>query len=194
MKKKNWKRLRKQDLPQTVFFAITIISAGLVVLPLWNYTKYYVALGNFDYTLTNVTFYAEPLYPPTSTIVKINITLTASNPTDYSGLQVSTVTCFLEYYGEYDIAQELTSATSPPQSYSIRPNANTTIMIETSFSGNSGTNALDFINYLETLSKEGGAAQIVWSINCRLFLTTFENTYSIPKSFSPVTPWNSSAT
>lgn len=213
MKKQDWKRLRKQDLPQTVFFAIMIISAGLVVLPMWNYTKYYLALNNFDYTLTKVAIHTNQLYPPTSTIAKINITFTASNPTDYSGLQISTVGYDLEYYGDYHLVElppvtlggqigwmntsmwELTSASTPPtQLYSIGPHTNTAIVIETSISGNSGKNALDFITYLESLSKGSEPNQIHWSINCRLDLNTFLGTFARPKSFSPVTPWNSSTT
>lgn len=194
MKKQYWKRLRKQDLPQTVFVAIMIISVGLIVLPLWNYTRYYLAVANFDYTVTKVTLYAEPLYPPTSTIVKINVTLTASNPTDYSGLQISSIGCVLGYYGDYGVEEQLVGTSGPPKMYPMRPNANTTIMIETSFSGNSGTNALDFINYLETLSTESGQTQIEWDIVCRLYLTSFQGTYEILKGFSPVTTWNSSTT
>ena len=212
MKKQIRKRLRKQDLPQTIFFAITIISAGLVVLPLWNYTQYYLALSNFDYTLTKVTLSTDQLFPPTSAIVKINITLTVSNPTDYSGLRISSVACVLDYYGDYRLVEEppatlgeqpgwvytnvwdLTTASTPPaQSYSIGPHENKTILIETSISGTSGTNALDFISYLESLSQES-APQIDWSITCGLSLSTFQGNVGRPGSFSPVTLWNSSTT
>ena len=212
LKKKDWKRLRKQDLPQTIFLVIMIISAGLIVLPMWNYTKYYLALSNFDYNITKVAISTNQLYPPTSTTAKINITLTASNPTDYSGLQVATVGFDIEYYGDYHWVElpptslgqqpvpeytnvwDLASTTTPPaQSYSIGPNANVTILIETSIIGNSSTNALEFISYLELL-KGNGSNQIDWSIFCHLDLTTFLNTFSLSESFSPVTLWNSSGT
>ena len=212
MKKQIWKRLRKQDLPQTIFFIIMIVSAGLVVLPLWNYTKYYLALSDFNYTLTKITLYTSHLFPPTSGIAKINITLTASNPTDYSGLQIGTAWCDLEYYGDYhevalppaSLGQQPTfvntnvwdlgSVSSPPtQSHPIGPHTNTEILIETSINGSSGTGALAFISYLESLSTES-APQVDWSISCTLSLQTFQGSVARTGSFSPVTLWNPSTT
>lgn len=100
MTKKNWKMLRKENLPQTIFYAITIISAGLVVPPLWNYTRFYIALNNFDYSLSNATIYTSQIKVPNSAQAQINITLIATNPIDYSGLRTGTIGCALMYLGD----------------------------------------------------------------------------------------------
>jgi len=212
LKKQDWKRIRKQNLPQTIFLAITIISAGLTVLPILNYTKYYLALANFNFTVTNVTMSTNQLYTPANAIVKINITLTASNPTDYSGLVVADVGCVLSYNGSYHTVTlppvslgqqptyvytnlwQLESVTTPmTRTYPLRPNSNTTILIETSIAGNSDQNAADFVNYLESL-EGSGSNQIDWSISCRLGLITFLNTYAEgPAYFSPITPLGNSS-
>jgi hypothetical protein len=49
------KTIKKLGVPTAVFFAITLISVGSLVLPLWNYTRFYLALWNFDYLASSVT-------------------------------------------------------------------------------------------------------------------------------------------
>jgi len=212
LKKQDWKRIRKQNLPQTIFLAITIISAGLTVLPILNYTKYYLAVANFNFTITNVTMSTSKLYPPTNAIVQINITVIASNPTDYSGMVIEDIGCILQYYGsyhlivippaalgqqptyEYTYLWQLESTSTPAtRTYPLRPNANTTILIESSLAGNNNQNAADFVTYLESL-KGSGSNQIDWSINCHLSLNTFLNTYAENiANFSQVTPFGNSS-
>lgn len=195
-------------MPQTVFFAITIITAGLIVVPLWNYTKFYVALNNFDYTLTSVTIHTSQITVPTSALAKINVTLTATNPTDYSGLHIGTVGCDLQYVGpdhqvwvptargkgHYEttywwlLTQGTAQAPGP-----LRPNSNMTILIQISirldYNKPDYQQNSDFINYLRTSPTE-----IKWYIGCDLPLNSFLGAFGVARGFSVSSPLNLSAT
>jgi hypothetical protein len=207
--KRNWKKFRRQHLPQTVFFAIAIISASLIILPLWNYTKYYIALNNFDFTLSKATMYASNVNVPTNATAKIDITLLVTNPTDYSGLRVGTVGCDLQYYGPTHVITQiihgvvysystplwdLTSLSVRPSSEIIEPDSNRTILIEAFIKPNYDSpngpqqSVVDFITYLET--KPG---EIKWSISFEMPLNSFIGSYELTKTFdNVVTPLNQS--
>jgi hypothetical protein len=213
LKRKNWKELRKQDLPQTVFLAIMIISVSLIILPAWNYTRYYIALNNFDYTLSAVNIYTSNVNVPANGFAKINITLLTINPTDYSGLVIGTVGANLQYIGNtHQVWQgpgygrgsgkyvstnlwPLTSATTQQSNGPIGPNSNRTILLEIlikpDFNNPSGPNldAVNFIDYLAT-----NPNKIEWLISCTLPINTFLGTFSFSKTFDRITPSNQSAT
>ena len=196
---------RKQELPTTVFFAVTIVSAGLLILPMWNYFKFYSALYNFDYIVKNVTIDTTQITVTNHAVV--NITLLATNPTDYSGLQVSYVACGLKYWGDSHQVSVPTSGRSmeliwtnwwdlkggsTTQWYSIEPNGNRTILLQVFVSPNSGSqgeqqNAWDFMNYLET-ARAAKQRQILWSLSCVLTLNSFLGSFDRNKDFTPVTP------
>lgn len=84
------------DRPAAVFFAITVVSVGFLVYPLWSYTKFYAALWNFDYKLLNLTVDTSEI---ANSYARINIELLIANPTDYSGLKVDSIALGLEYIG-----------------------------------------------------------------------------------------------
>jgi hypothetical protein len=211
--KRKWKKPKKQDLPQTIFLAIMIVSVSLVTLPAWNYTRYYIALNNFDYTLTAMSMTTSNVSVLASGLAKINITLFVTNPTDYSGLAIGTVGAELQYFGNYhwvhipgggfvggtgedvytnvwDLTSAITQSNGP-----IGPNSNKTILIEIlikpDFNNPNGPdpNAVSFIEYLATKQ-----TKIVWSITCTLPLNTFLGTFSVRKTFDRTTPVNQSAT
>lgn len=208
--KRKWKTLIKEDLPQTVFLAITIISASSIILPMWNYTKFYTAFNNFNYTLSKATIYTSNINVPSNVTAQINITLLVTNPTDYSGLRIGTVGCDLYYYGNshtvwvgtamgpghYNVTNWwiLTSASTPKPLGPIGPNSNMTILIEISITPDYGKpdyqqNA-DFLNYLLTKPPP-----IEWSIDCHLPLSTFLGTSEVSNTFYPVfTPLNQTTT
>jgi hypothetical protein len=197
--KRIWKTLRKQYLPQTVFFVITIVSASLLILPLWNYVGFYAALYNFDYSPT-ITINTSQLDANTA---QINVTLVTSNPMGYSGLRATEVTCMLEYTGEahevltgvpprYQLSYlwDLTTVGSASTQYTISPNTNTTILFQTtinpiSVTGDQQTAYYDFIGYLRTQVATHG--QIQWFLTCRLTLISFIGPVNENQNFNPVT-------
>jgi hypothetical protein len=184
--KRNWKTFRKQSLPQTIFFAITIISVGLLILPLWNYAKFYAALYDFEYTIPAITINTSQL---NENIAQINFTLIFTNPTGYSGLGATSVTCELEFYGDVHYVVtgrppqyqattlwDLTTVGAPNQQYMIGPNSVLKILFTTTINPNSTTGDqqdayYDFISYLRTEVAMHG--QIQWSLICAVTLTSF---------------------
>lgn len=213
LKRKNWKNLRKQDLPRTAFIVLMIISLGLVILPAWNYTRYYIALNGFDYTLAGVNIYTSNVSMPTKGLAKINLTIFTTNPTDYSGFVIGTVGATLQYIGNTHLVWvgpgygrgsgkyvstnlwPLTSATTLHSKGPIGPNSNKTILlkilIKPDYNNPSGPDedAINFIDYLAT-----SPSKIEWLISCTLPLGTFLGTFSFSKTFDRITLSNQSAT
>jgi hypothetical protein len=193
----------RQDLPLRAFLAITIISVALLVLPMWNYSMFYLAWSRIDYNVLNVAINATQVNVASSLAVKITFLVT--NPTGYSGLKVGYVTCDLEYYGEEHLVPVIVGGVptggwipstlwdlevgSDPQWYQLDPNANRTILLEISINPNSGNsadqqNAIDFLVYLG--SKPGS---ITWFLDCDLSVNSFlGNLDAGQKYFTPITP------
>jgi hypothetical protein len=200
--KRNSKILRKQNLPQITFFTITVICAGLLVPPLWNYAEFYAALYNFEYTVPGITINASQLN--TTNTAQINFTLVLTNPTSYSGLRATGVTCGLEFYGDvhYVISGippsyrpttlwSLTTLGSVSQEYTIAPNSIVTIPFRTTINPNSTTGDqqdayYEFINYLRTQVTTHG--QIDWSLTCTLTLVSFMYNIKLPEYPMLATP------
>jgi hypothetical protein len=212
--RKKWKKPKKQDLPQTIFLAIMIVSVSLIILPTWNYTRYYIALNNFDYTLSAMSMITSNVTVLASGLAKINITLFVTNPTDYSGLAIGTIGAELQYFGNYHWVHvagggfvggtggdvytnlwDLTSATTLQPNGAVGPNSNKTILLEIlikpDFNSPNGPdqNAVSFIEYLATKQ-----TKIEWSIICTLPLNTFLGTFSVRKTFDRTIPVNQSTT
>jgi hypothetical protein len=196
---------RKQDLPLSAFFAITIISVALLVLPMWNYSMFYLAWSRIDYTVSNIDINATQVNvasSPASLLVKI--TLLVTNPTGYSGLKVGYATCDLEYYGPDHLVPVIVGGIptggwipttlwnlkvgSDPQWYQLGPNTNRTILLEIYINPNSGSssdqqNAVDFLAYLG--SKPGN---IAWFLDCDLSVNSFLGELDAgSKYFTPIT-------
>lgn len=95
--------LRKFDMPTTVFFAIAVVSVILLAYPMWNYTRFYLALWNIDYIISDVSIYASE-----SNNIRIDIELLVMNPTDYSGLEVRSSSCRLSYIDGAHLVQVMT--------------------------------------------------------------------------------------
>jgi hypothetical protein len=193
MTKRNWKKLRKQNLPATIFLAITIISAATLIAPLRNYTQYYSALWNFSYTIPGITVSTNQL---SAQKTQINFTIIATNPTGYSGLQIGAATCTISYNGSLHYGStgtttwwELTIAYNT-RWYPIGPNSNVTIPFEITIDLNSAPPSQfdafqQFVSYL-TSQIPGG--QIQWSLSCSLSINSFMVNSGVPQSFMLVTP------
>jgi hypothetical protein len=179
-----------------------IISVSLLVVPLWNYTRFYLALWNFDYTVSGVTVDRSQL---NATRAVVNVTFAVMNPTDYSGLQVASISCRLQYLrsiGHYvienagyrssrqvwtywwDLGVESTN-----QRYSIASNTDLTIPLEIVVNPYSGSQseqqiAWDFITNLKTPTTQ----EIHWSLTCLLTISTFIGSFQRgPNYFEPMT-------
>lgn len=198
-----WARkiVKRFGVPATVFFAISIISVGSLVLPLWNYAKFYSALWGFDFSLLSVTIDASQI--KVANRAQVNVTLLVTNPTDYSGLTVSSAKCVLKYYGDgHEVLEPIGGSplVKPvwtnwwdlktgidSQRRSIGPNSNSTVLLEFSINPNSGSqgeqqDAWDFIEHLAT-----NPGQITWSLGCSLTLSTFLGSFDRTNYFSYVT-------
>jgi hypothetical protein len=196
------KRLRKLklDRPAAVFFAITIVSVVLLAFPLWNYTRFYLAMWNFDYKVLSITVDMED-YP---TKVRVNVELLVMNPTDYSGFEVSTIECGLDYIdGNHQVLVvtgprstdwittnlwDLKIGSYPAINRQLAPNANETILLSFFIDPNSGTsveqnNARYFMEFLRN-----PPAEIGWSLTCRLVLSSFMGGFDVRRDFSYSTP------
>ena len=220
MTKKNWKMLKKENLPQTVFYAITIISAGLVVFPLWNYTRFYIALNNFDYTLSNATLYTSRITVPNSAQARINVTLVANNPIDYSGLHIGTAGCALIYRAESHtiwVAPGSPLGNLASQTISVDTKHGRVLIVTnwwmlTSINtpqpcGPIGPNSKRTILLEVSIMLDYGKPdyqqnadfinylrtmpnEVEWSINCHLPLVAFLGTFDVPRTFRVSTPLN----
>jgi hypothetical protein len=191
--KRNWRKLRKQDLPATAFFAVAIVAAAMLIGPLWNYTQYYSALWNFSYNIPGITVSTSQLSAQTA---QINFTVIGTNPTRYSGLQVGSVNCIISYYGSLHLGSagptnwwELTTVYSTKR-LAIGPNSNVTIFFEITIDPSSAPPGQfdafqQFINYL-TSQVPGG--QVQWSLSCNLGLDSFMGISVVSSSFAPITP------
>jgi hypothetical protein len=195
----------KRDLPLHAFFAITIISAGLLVLPMWNYSMFYLAWSRIDYNVSKVAINATQVSVTSN--LAVNITFLVTNPTDYSGLRVGYATCNLQYFdGEHQVpvivggrptGQWVLSNLSDlkigsdPQWYQIDPNGNRTISFAVIINANSGNSyqqqyALDFLVYLGNKPNK-----IEWFLSCDLYVNSFlGNLDAGQKYFQLETPWS----
>lgn len=198
------KTIKKLGAPTAVFFAIMIISVGFSVVPLWNYTRFYLALWNFDYTVSSVTVDRSQINATNiNAVVYVNFNIT--NPTDYSGLQVAQISCRLQYLrpvGHYVVENAgYRSSTqvwtywwdlgvkSTNQRYPIGSNTKLIISLELFVNPYSGSQsdkqiAWDFINHLRTPTTQ----EIQWSLTCLLTLSTFIGSFQRgPNDFEPLT-------
>jgi hypothetical protein len=193
----------KQDLPLRVFLAIAIISAGFLILPMWNYSMFYLAWSRIDYKVLDVTINPTQVNVTSSPLVKVTFLVT--NPTGYSGLEVGYITCNLEYRGDTHtvpviIAGRPTTGVrstdlwdlrigSDPQWYQVGPNANRTIVLEVRINPNSGDSyerqyALDFLVYVGDKP-----SSIRWFLDCDLSVNSFMGSLDAgEKYFEPQTP------
>lgn len=179
MKKRSRKTVRKQDLPATIFFAITIISAATLIAPLWNYTQYYSAVYNFKYTIPEIAVNTSQL---SAHIAQINFTFLATNPTPYSGLQVGPANCKIDFYGSVHLVNgqpttwwELTIL-YVTKTHAIGPNSNITIPFDTQINPDNAKSYdqyaafQEFINYL---TSQVPSRQITLFLTCHLGLDSF---------------------
>lgn len=196
------KTIKKLGVPTAVFFAITLISVGSLVLPLWNYTRFYLALWNFDYLASSVTVDRSQI---NATRAMVNVTFLIMNPTDYSGLQVASISCRLQYlqpnHGHFVIETTGYRASQQRWTYwwnlrvasttqSSSVGSNTEFPISIVFVANPYSspqsdqqNAYDFISYLEAPATQ----QIQWSLTCVLTLSTFIGSFDRTNGFEPIT-------
>lgn len=195
----------KFDVPTTVFFVITAISVGFVVFPLWNYNRFYLALWNFDYNLSNVAIdpnQVKAIQLNEIDEIQINVTLLVINPTDYSGLEVRSVAVGLKYFeGEHMVLvpsgpRGVTWVTtnwwdlkvgSDQGKHPVGSNSNITVLLPITVTPNSNvpaeqSNARAFINFLNTRP-----VQIVWSLTCILVVSSFMGNFDVSRVFAYVT-------
>ncbi len=173
LKKRIRKRLEKQNLPTTIFLLITIVSVGLIVLPMWNYVDFYVALGDFSVTVPSVTISTIQINDYLHAQAKVNVTLAASNPTGYSGLKLSSVICQLYFFNSNNQLVLLASARNNTWT-PINPNSNRKILFKFSFSASNPNDPAgsSFIIYLES-AFAAGIKQITGYVSFNVFLSSF---------------------
>jgi len=183
--------LRKVSVPTAVFFAIAVVSVGWVAYPLWNYTRFYMALWNFDYTLSNITVDAS-----NPAVVLVRFELLISNPTSYSGLSVNLIRYSLQYKdGEHEIVIGQGKGTkiittnlwdlnegSFGGGTPIPPEDNRSVSVSFSVSSGGGSNSEAFLVFLRTMP-----SQVEWSLNCDLVLSSFLGGFDVQRSFFPKT-------
>jgi len=175
------RRLRKQDVPITIFFCITIISVGLIILPIWNYISFYRALGEFDFYASQVTLFTSQINNPSVAQAMVNVTILIINPTSYSGLKVSSILFTLYYIGPTETVTGFEGRSYSTDVYllanagmnkwvSIGPYSNKTIPFDFSFSANGPNNgaATTFLSYLAN-----NPSQVQWIVSCNVFLNSF---------------------
>lgn len=186
-------RLRRLGVPTLAFFVIAVVVVGWVAFPLWNYTKFYIALWNFDFTLSNITL--ERIDPEN---VQVRVDLLISNPTSYSGLSVSVVSYDLQYVdgtryiivprgkGTESVPTNLwdLSADSFTENLSLPPNSNKTISFLVNV--NYVTDTSGFSVLLMTQP-----SQVEWSLYCSMIVVSFLTGFTVERTFPPFsTPIN----
>jgi hypothetical protein len=185
LKEKNLKRLLGQHLLETVFLGITIISVGVLIVPLWNYTQFCNALYDFSYTIPAISMNASQL--TTQQTVQINFTLIATNPTPYSGLTVSSINCEIDYNGTVGLQTGWWVLTTLyiTKSYTIGSNSNTAILFNTTINPKRAAQSqfVDFNNFIDYLMSGGNNGQVEWGLDCRLSLASFLSGSSITQYF-----------
>lgn len=189
-------KIPKLDKPATVFLAFTVVSVGFLVYPMWNYTKYYMALWNFDYTVLSLSIDLNQANMP------ITINMLFTNPVDYSGLELVSITIGLEYVNPaqshlvwdptlpghwgggwresnvWELKSEIFSLRLP-----LRAFANETVPLTIYVNPYAGTdrekeNAMTFIGFLSSRPDK-----IQWGLSCYLALSTFLGGYTVNRYF-----------
>jgi hypothetical protein len=194
-------------LPVRVFFAIAIISAFTLVVPVWNYSKFYIAWNRLDYTVAKVTIVNASQAILTNK-AQINVTLLVTNPTDYSGLNVVYITCDVEYlWINHTVYQMINTFYVIPtisplwdlnsvkdgQTHPLGPNSQITIPLTLSLSTTGGSAAdqdvaRSFISFLKSKQAER-PTQIQWFLSCDLVAGTFLGNIDVgSKYFQSATP------
>jgi hypothetical protein len=196
------------DKPAAVFFAIAVVSVGFSLYPLWNYTRFHIALWNFDYNLISMTINKSD---PTTILLNANISV--MNPTDYTGLEVTSISCGVEYVNPSQKHQvwdpsipghwgggwvesyvwELKVETfSFPSNVPIGANKNVTIPLTFFIKPGMGTNleqqnVQQFMGFLG-FPDQTPPKQIEWYLNCHLILSSFLSSFDVTRYFVYVTP------
>jgi hypothetical protein len=167
---------------------------------MWNYTRFYLAMVDFDYELSKVTVgEGNTINLNHLKNIQINVMLHVINPTDYSGFEVSSIECALDYMdGPREIIVregrmtrvktvydwDLKFGSYPARNRRLAPYANETISLLFIIDSNSGSsveqeNARFFMDFLGTKP-----AQIEWFLTCRLVLVSFMDGSDVMRYFS----------
>jgi len=190
----------KLDQPETVFFVVMVVSVGFLVYPLWNYTQFYLALWNFGCAVSNLTIDINQI-----TNIQIAIEFLIMNPTDYSGLGLTSINCGLEYIDGMHLVFDPTLAGHwggnwrPSNVWELkaqyisykRPiaaHANDTVALTSIINPHAGNtfeqnNAWSFIGFLETQPD-----LIEWKLNCCFIISSFLGSFEVWRYLSYVTP------
>jgi len=201
MKTKNF----SLDRPAAVFFAITVVSVGFLVSPLWSYTKFYSALWNFDYKLLNLNVDTSQM---ANSYARINIEFLSVNPTDYFGLKVDSIALGLEYIGVSHRVRNPAfhiRGSGPVEAYiwtnvwdlkvatfnldfPVAPHSNSTVALTCIIdpigeTEPTKTNAFNFLGFLS-----GHPEKVEWQLECRLFLSSFMGGFEVNRNFEYTTP------
>jgi len=189
-------KLPQLNRPKIAFFTLAIVSVGFLAYPLWNYTKFYLALWSFDCALLDITVDASQIMN-----TQIEAKLQITNPTDYSGLELTSIMCGLEYIdGEHQVVDvnqpwghwgyQFVSSnvwTLKVQTFSLKLSvtayANVTVplaFIINPFSGSEfdRNNAWPFVDFLRTRPE-----QTECRLDCRLMLSSFLGSFEVDRYF-----------
>jgi len=114
-----------------IYASLTAFFTILLIPPLTNYIDFYKAIERHHISLESAELDISQLHTGT---VKLSITFNISNPTNFKGLIVTSITCNLKYsvYGqEYKNLPGLTEVFQKP--VEIPPNCYTEVLINFTF-------------------------------------------------------------
>jgi hypothetical protein len=188
--------VRNLDKPAIFFLVLAVVCVAFLAYPIWNYTRFYLALWRFDYTISNV------MMNETNTGFDCGVELLIMNPTDYSGFEVRSVLCGVKYIdGNHQIRVQTGPKTSvlvttnewdlkivsQEIDFSVPPSSNRT----TSFtftvnpyggSANEQENAWGFIGLVKA-----HPSKVEWLFDCHLILASFLGGYDVQRDLGSTT-------
>ena len=163
---------KKRNIIATVFSVLAIVSLILVTFDVLNYAEFYKAMERFQIGLENVAL-DESRINEGEVIVKVQ--LRATNPTEFAGLEISSVLCHLKYVkdGVPRFLAGLSKELSPP--VTARPSQATILELDFDLK-HSGQESLvrDFIGYLQK-----NPEKIDWVITGQTTMEAYRSVFEI---------------
>jgi hypothetical protein len=189
---------RNLDRPAIFFFVAAIVSVGLLAYPLWNYTKFFMALWGLDYTISSITI--DTSNTPN---IQLHVELLVVNSADYSGLAVSSFVCRMKYIdGQHQVRVptgwrtytwvstdewDFGIVSRPDLKFSVGPSSNRTTALVFSVNPFEGTqvdqeNVWNFLDFVKT-----NPGEIPWVLDCHLMVSSFLGVFDVERFLSPTT-------
>jgi hypothetical protein len=143
------RELKRKKLTTILFVASAVVSLLLVMPQIANYAEFYRAIEKFDFLLVDVTMDDSGINEGR---IYVTVEFNGTNPTSFTGLTISTITCHLHYLREDQTSpQALLGVT---QSFTSEPqfNPSQTVIMKINFTlVYPGLDQIRlFISYLQT--------------------------------------------